>query len=200
MFHNFCHGHDGRGLKSISITNLLQGALLPLTSFHTVHRNNQSDHIHISLSLYDRQRLLNRGTCCSHVLNDHNFIAILNRASQQDSFVAVIFNLLAVAAIPDIFAILFRNSYGRCNGQRNTFVCRSKQHVKIQTELILDCLCIIFSQPLQLGTCPVKSCIHKKRRLSATLGHEIAKLQNVAVNHKLNKLFLILFHIFQPPY
>ena len=42
----------------------------------------------------------------------------------------------------------------------------------------------------------VKSGVDEERGLSAAFGHKITELKDLAIDHKLNKISLVLFHIF----
>ena len=56
------------------------------------------------------------------------------------------------------------------------------------------CLSIVFTKLCKLAACYVCTRIHKERRFSSALESERTKLQNLALNHKINKFFLVLFH------
>ena len=70
---------------------------------------------------------------------------VLNRASKKNSLIPMILYLFTIGAIADILAILLADCHCRCNSQRNSLVCRSKKHIKIQTEFALNCFCIILA-------------------------------------------------------
>ena len=81
MLHHFLHGHDGRGLEAVLFMDLCKSRFFSLSSFAAVHRNHQSQNVHIPLGLDDRKSLLDGGSRCGHILDDDYLIAIGNGAS-----------------------------------------------------------------------------------------------------------------------
>src|SRR5699024_7122224 len=112
--------------KTIFLVDLVQSALLSLSSFHPVHRNNQSENIHVSLGFYNRKSFLNGSSCCGHILNDHNFITVFNRTSKKNSLISMVLYFFPVGTVTDIFVIFFRNRNRSRHAQWNSLVCRSE--------------------------------------------------------------------------
>ena len=146
MLHNLCHGHNGRGLKTVLFADLSQCTLLSLAPLHTVHGNHKAQYLHISLSLHDGEGFLNRGTCRCHILDDYNPVAIPDGTSEQDTLIAVILDLLAVAAVADVLAKLITDGDGGGYAQRNPLVGRAEEDIKVKAELIVNGLGIVASQ------------------------------------------------------
>ena len=76
--------------------------LFALSSLAAVYGYHQAEDLYISLGLDDRQRLLDGGSGGRYVLDDHNLIAVRDRASQKDSLISVILYFLPVGAVADI--------------------------------------------------------------------------------------------------
>ena len=78
--------------------------------------------------------------------------------------------------------------------QRNTLVGRPEQHVKVVAKVIVDGLGVILAQLLELIARHVGAGVHEERGLAAALERELAKLEDVALNHKLDELLLVSLH------
>ena len=106
----------------------------------------------------------------------------------------MIFCLLAVGTIAHFLTVKIAVGDSRRHAERNSLVCRPKEHVKIIAVIFMDGPGIILSQFLQLRSGHIGTCIHKKRGFPAALKRKVPKFQRLAVHHELNKLFLIVFH------
>ena len=106
----------------------------------------------------------------------------------------MVLGLLAVAAVLDLLAVQL--VVGNCghDGQRNTLVGRSKQHIKVVAKVIVDGLGVILAQLLELIARHVSAGVHKERGLTAALERKAAELKNVGLNHKLDELLLVSLH------
>jgi len=138
-------------------------------------RKGQDIRVRITLSFDDRQRLLNRSSGCRNILDDHNLISVLNRASKKNSLIPMILYLFTIGAIADILAILLADCHCRCNSQRNSLVSRSKENIEVCSECIIDRFCVVLAKLSELGACAVESCVYEKRSLSSALCYEISK-------------------------
>ena len=94
---------------------------------------------------------------------------LLSAMTKQNAFVTVILYLLAVGAVTDVCIVQLADRTRRCYRKRNPFVCRSEEHIKIQSEFFFDRSCVVSAQSAQLCACTVKSCIYKKRGISSAL-------------------------------
>ena len=88
----------------------------------------------------------------------------------------MILYFLTIGTVTDILAVKLADGHRRRNGQRNAFVCGSEQHVKIQSVVVMNRLCIIFAQSAQLCAGHISARIHEKRGLTSALQRKIAKL------------------------
>ena len=116
-------------------------------------------------------------------------------AAEQQTFVgAVVFCFLAVGAVAQLLAVQAAVGNHRGDRQRNALVGGTKKHVEVVAKIRVYRLRVEFAQPEQLAAGNVCARIHKKRRVSAAFERERAKFEHLALNHKRNKVFLILFH------
>lgn len=167
MLNNLRHSYNSCSLKAVGFLDLFERTLCSLATFHTVNRNHKTYRIYISLRFDDRKCFFNGCSCSRNILNDHYLIPILDRAAKKNSFISVVFHFLTVGTVTDILSVHFTDLHSCCYRKRDSFVCRSKQHIKIQSEFAFYRFCIILSQLAKLRTGTVKSCIYKKWCLSS---------------------------------
>ena len=58
----------------------------------------------------------------------------------------------------------------------------------------MDGLGVVLAQTMQLLSRDVRAGVHEERGLAAALQREAAELQNMALHHEVDELFLILLH------
>ena len=108
----------------------------------------------------------------------------------------MIFCFFSVGAVLNLFAIELIDSHCSDYGKGNALVSRTKDYVKIQTKVVVNGASIIKSQLVELLASDISAGVHKERRFATTLERIIAKFKYVALDHKLNKLALVVFHGF----
>ena len=115
--------------------------------------------------------------------------------AQQVALVGtVVLDLLAVAAVAHFLAVELLQRDGGDHGQRDALVGRAEHHVEVQAEVIMDGLGVVLAQTMQLLSRDVRAGVHEERGLAAALQREAAELQNMALHHEVDELFLILLH------
>lgn len=114
--------------------------------------------------------------------------------AEQDARVAMVLYLFTVGAVTYLFAIQLVQRHSGDYGKRDTLVRRSEHHIEIESKVLLDSLCVVDSQTVQLIACNVGARIHEKGRLPSALQREFAELEHIALDHELNELFFVGFH------
>ena len=169
MFYNLCHCNNRSCPDSVILFYLCKCTLGTLTSFHSVNGYNKSCNINVTLCFDDRESLIYWCSCCCYIFYYYNLIAILDRASEKDSLIAVVFYFFTVRTVSYICPIFIVKCYSCGNRKRYTLICRSEQNIKICSVLVINSLCIIFAKFLKLCTCSVRTCINKEGCLSCLL-------------------------------
>ena len=82
-----------------------------------------------AVGLNNFHRFPNRGACGNNIIHQHD--AALQRAPHQVSALAVSLRLFAVKAVRQIAVMVFRQRDRRGRGNRNAFIGRAEQQVKI---------------------------------------------------------------------
>ena len=108
----------------------------------------------------------------------------------------MIFCFFSVGAVLNLLAIELIDAHCSDNGKGNALVSRAKDYVKIQAKVVMNSASIIKTQLVELLTSDIGTCIHEERRFATTLKRKIAKFKYVALDHKLNKFALVVFHGF----
>ena len=175
--------------------NLLKSTLFSLSPFHAVYRDYQPHRMHIFPGTNDRHRLLNGGSRGCHIFNNYHTISMLNRTSQKNSLISVILDFFSVGTVTDINPVLLTDRHRCRHSQRNPFICRPKQDIKIKPKMIVNGLRIVLSQLSELSAGAVKPGIHKEWSLSSALCHKVSEFQNLTIDHEFNKFFFVLLHL-----
>ena len=95
-----------------------------------------------------------------------------------------------------MLAIEFIDTHSSDNGKWNALVSRTKDYVKIQAKVVVNGTSVIKAKFVQLFACDIGTCVHEERRFATTLERKITKFKYVALDHKLNKFALVVFHGF----
>src|SRR5699024_2699343 len=183
IFDHFFHRNDRICRESVSFLNLFQRALGSFSALHAVQGYHQALDLHIALCLDDRECFLDGFSGSGHILNDHHTVSVLDLAAQKDSCIPVILHLFPVGTVPSIHTVQLADRHGSGNAQRNAFVCRSEEHVKIQAIIVMDRLRVILTQTLQLCSCHVSARVHEKWGFSSALQRKLSKFQYLALHH-----------------
>ena len=190
------HGNDARdGETVLGLDLLLCGGHAALADLHAVEGHDQTLDFDVGSSLNLGIGLVDGLAAGGDILDHDHAVAVLGLIAQQVALVgAVVFGLLAVAAVLDLLAVQL--VVGNCghDGQRNTLVGRSKQHIKVVAKVIVDGLGVILAQLLELIARHVSTGVHKERGLTAALERKAAELKDVGLDHKLDELLLVSLH------
>ena len=108
----------------------------------------------------------------------------------------MIFCFFSVGAVLNLLAIELIDAHCSDNRKGDALVSRTKDYVKIQAKVVVNGASVIKAQLVELLASDIGSCVHKERRFATTLKRKIAKFEYVALDHKLNKFALVVFHGF----
>ena len=122
-------------------------------------------------------------------------IVLCGVTTQKDALLTMILCLLTVRAVTNIHAIHIMDCNGGSDRERNHLICRSKEDIEVQAEIIMNGTSIVLSKLHELRTSRIVTGIDEERRISSTLRYKVTKAKDFAVDHELNKLVLILFHL-----
>ena len=108
----------------------------------------------------------------------------------------MIFCFFSVRAVLNLFAIKLIDSHCSDYRKGNALVSRTKNYVKIQTKVVVNSASVIKTQLVELLASDIGAGVHEERRFATTLKRKITKFKYVALDHKLNKFALVVFHGF----
>ena len=146
IFHHFFHAHDGGGGEAVQLTDLLKGALFSLSSLAAVQGNDQPLDLHIRLCPDNGEGFFDGLSGGGHILNDHYPVTVLQLASQKDSRVSVVLDLLAVGAVTDVLAVQLADGHGGGHRKGDSLIGGPEEDVEVQPVIVMNRLRVIFAQ------------------------------------------------------
>ena len=83
---------------------------------------------------------------------------------------------------------------GGDHGQGDALVGGPEEDVKVRAKVVVDGAGVELAELLELVAGDVGAGVHEERGLAAALERELAKLEDVALDHEVNELALVVFH------